>query len=58
MSKYRIEFEFEYTNTIKHSTEDDVISCIIEDIPLAIQNAIGNITSNIEYGEFKIIRKD
>lgn len=58
MSKYRIEFEFEYTNTSKHSTEDDVISCIEEDVPVAIQNAMGNITSNIEYGEFKIVKEE
>jgi len=58
MSKYRIEFEFEYTNTSKYSTENDVIDCIVADVPMAIQKAIENITSNIEYGEFKIIRKD
>lgn len=58
MSKYRIEFEFDFINNNEHSTEQDVIDCIEEDVPVAIQKAIENITSNIEYGEFKIIRKD
>lgn len=58
MSKYRIEFEFDYINNNEYSTEQDVIDCIEEDVPVAIQKAIENITSNIEYGEFKIIRKD
>ena len=58
MSKYRIEFEFDYINNNEYSTEQDVIDCIVADVLVAIQKAIENITSNIEYGEFKIIRKD
>lgn len=53
MSKYKIEFEFDYLKD-----NQDIIDCIEEDVPVAIQKAIENITSNVKCGEFKLIRKD
>lgn len=57
MSRYRIEFEFDYfKEDDETTTHQDVIDCIEEDVPVAIKNAIENITGGTLYEDFRIVK--